>query len=55
MMVIVRSGHSARTGPLPIDRTITAVTAATDNHSHTRLIMARSPTGSIFSGSPEFD
>src|ERR1019366_6508775 len=54
-MVIVRSGHAARTGPLPIDKTITATTAVIDNHSHTRLNMARPPTGSKFSGSPEFD
>src|SRR5450759_1972626 len=55
MMVIVRSGHAARTGPLPTDKTITAATAAIKNRSHTRLNMARSPTGSMFSGSPEFD
>src|SRR5664280_147009 len=55
MMVIVRSGHAACTGPLPTNRTITAATAATDNHSRTCLNMARSLTGSKFSGSPEFD
>jgi hypothetical protein len=46
MIVIVRSGHAARTGPAPIERIVIAAMgtmAATDIRSHTRLNMALFP------------
>src|SRR5664279_5367197 len=43
MIVIVRSGHSARAEPLPSDSTVTPAMAAPDNHAHTRFDMTDFP------------
>lgn len=56
MIVMLRSGHAARTGAMPINRIATATTAATDIHSCTRLNIDHfPPLGFQCSGSPEFD
>jgi hypothetical protein len=51
MIVIACSGHSARTGVMPIDTTITV---ATDIHFHARFNMVFPPIFQV-SGLPEFN